>query len=92
MCIRDRFIEYDHQFHLALVNYVDNREFRQMFQRLMYLIHLTTKGALSVPGRTEDTLKEHREFFSCLKSGDGDMAYKLMIRHLMMPLTMHIAE
>lgn len=88
----EQFIEYDHQFHLALVNYVDNREFRQMFQRLMYLIHLTTKGALSVPGRTEDTLKEHREFFSCLKSGDGDMAYKLMIRHLMMPLTMHIAE
>lgn len=42
----DQFTEYDHQFHLALVNYVDNREFNQMFQRLTYLIHLTTKGEI----------------------------------------------
>ena len=51
-------MEYDHQFHWALINYIGNREFQQTFQRLMYLIHLTTAKALSVPGRTEDTLKE----------------------------------
>lgn len=87
---RKQFMEYDHQFHLALVDYVDNAEFRQTFQRLMYLIHLTTAGALAVPGRSEDTLKEHKLFFSYLKAGDGDAAYKLMMVHLMMPLTMHI--
>lgn len=87
---RKRFMEYDHQFHLALVNYMENSEFQQMFQRLMYLIHLTTVSALAVPGRSEDTLKEHKLFFSYLKDGDGDAAYKLMLVHLMMPLTMHI--
>lgn len=87
---RKQFMEYDHQFHLALVDYVENAEFRQTFQRLMYLIHLTTAGALAVPGRSEDTLKEHKLFFSYLKAGDGDAAYKLMMVHLMMPLTMHI--
>lgn len=87
---RKQFMEYDHQFHLALVDYVDNAEFKQTFQRLMYLIHLTTAGALAVPGRSEDTLKEHKLFFSYLKDGDGDAAYKLMMVHLMMPLTMHI--
>lgn len=87
----NQFMEYDHQFHLALVDYVGNQEFKQTIQRLMYLIHLTTKGALAVPGRTEDTLKEHRLFYSYLKEGDGDAAYKLMMVHLMMPLTMHIA-
>lgn len=87
---RKQFMEYDHQFHLALVNYVDNAEFRQTFQRLMYLIHLTTTSALAVPGRSEDTLKEHKLFFSYLKEGSGDAAYKLMMVHLMMPLTMHI--
>lgn len=86
----NQFMEYDHQFHLALVDYVGNREFKQTFQRLMYLIHLTTQGALAVPGRTEDTLKEHRLFYSYLKEGDGDAAYKLMMVHLMMPLTMHL--
>lgn len=87
---RKQFMEYDHQFHLALVNYLDNAEFQNMFQRLMYLIHLTTAGALAVPGRSEDTLKEHKLFFSYLKDGDGDAAYKLMMVHLMMPLTMHL--
>lgn len=87
---RKQFMEYDHQFHLALVDYVDNAEFKQTFQRLMYLIHLTTASALAVPGRSEDTLKEHKLFFSYLKEGDGDAAYKLMMVHLMMPLTMHI--
>lgn len=86
-----QFIEYDHQFHLALVNYLNNEEFHQTFQRLMYLIHLTTAGALAVPGRSEDTLREHRLFFSYLKEGEGDSAYKLLMVHLMMPLTMHIA-
>lgn len=86
----DQFMEYDHQFHRTLVSYAQNREFQQIFQRLMYLIHLTTSEALLVPGRTEDTLKEHRLVCSYLKEGDGESAYKLMMVHLLMPLTMHL--
>ncbi len=88
----EQFMEYDHQFHRALIDYVGNREFTQTFQRSMYLIHLTTQGALSVPGRTEDTLKEHRMICSHIREMDGDAAYKLMLVHLMMPLTMHLTE
>lgn len=84
------FMEYDHGFHLALVDYVDNKEFNQIYQRSMYQIHLTTTTALSFPRRTEDTLNEHKQFFSYLKTGDGDSAYHVLIDHLMMPLNMHI--
>lgn len=84
------FMDYDHQFHLALVNYVDNNEFKSMFQRSMYQIHLTTTTALSFPHRTEDTLSEHKQFFHYLESGDGDSAYHILIEHLMMPLNMNI--
>jgi DNA-binding GntR family transcriptional regulator len=86
------FMECDHQFHLALIDYVENEEFKQIFQRLMYLIHLTTKASLGVPGRTDDTLKEHRLIYQYLSQGDGDAAYKLMMIHLMMPLTMHLVD
>lgn len=86
----EQFMESDHQFHRILVNYAQNREFQQIFQRLMYLIHLTTSEALSVPGRTEDTLKEHKLVCSYLRDGDGEAAYKLMMVHLLMPLTMHL--
>lgn len=88
----ESFMSYDHQFHLALVNYVDNEEFNQIFQRLMYLIHLTTSTSLSVPGRIEETLKEHREFYELLASGDGDGSYRLLVRHLSMPIALEIAK
>lgn len=84
------FMEYDHQFHMAMINYAQNREFQQTFQRLMYLIHLTTVSALSVPGRIQGTLKEHQEFFAALKQGKGETAYHLLIQHLMAPLSMEI--
>lgn len=82
------FMTYDHNFHLTLVHYADNREFDHTFQRLMYLIHLTTTSALEVPGRIEGTLTEHRQFYQYLEQGDSANAYQLLIRHLMAPLTM----
>lgn len=88
----EAFMDYDHKFHLEVVNYVDNREFNQLFQRLMYLIHLTTSTSLAVPGRIEDTMDEHEKYFHALKTGDGDTAYGMLIKHLMMPLNMHIID
>lgn len=86
----DTFISCDHQFHLLLVNYVGNDEFNQIFQRLLYLIRLTSQSALSVHGRAEDTLAEHRAYYDALCAGDGARAYACMIGHLMMPVNMHI--
>lgn len=86
------FMDHDHKFHLALINYVDNSEFTQTFQRLMYLIQLTTSTALSVPGRIDSTLDEHEQYFHYLKAGDGDTAYSVLVKHLMMPLNMHIVD
>lgn len=86
------YMDYDHKFHLEIVNYADNSEFNTTFQRLMYLIHLTTSTSLSVPGRIESTLDEHEEYFNSLKDGDGNAAYNILIKHLMMPLNMHIVN
>ena len=86
------FMNHDHNFHLALINYVDNNEFRQTFQRLMYLIQLTTSTALSLTGRIDSTLDEHEQYFNYLKNGDGDTAYSILVKHLMMPLNMHIVD
>lgn len=86
------FMDYDHKFHLALINYVDNSEFRQTFQRLMYSVQLTTSTALSVTGRIDSTLDEHEQYFHYLKDGDGDTAYSILVKHLMMPLNMHIVD
>ena len=57
-----------------------------------YLIHLTTAKALLVPGRIKDTLEEHSQFYSALKAGKADAAYKLLMAHLIMPLSMDLAD
>ena len=85
----EQFIYYDHQFHLLLVNYLHNDEFNQIFQRLLYLIQLTSQDALSTKGRIQGTVDEHLAYFDALKSGDGQKAYEIMIHHLTMPLEVH---
>lgn len=87
---RSAFIDEDHHFHLLLVHYADNNEFNHLFQRLMYMIHLTTSNALSIAGRLQATYDEHEELLNCLKAEDGDRAYRILIAHLLMPLNMHI--
>lgn len=82
----ESFINYDHEFHLVLVNYIDNEEVNHMFQRLMYLIRLTTQSALLVEGRSIGTINEHEQYYEKLKAGDGNAAYQILINHLMMPL------
>ena len=79
-------INYDHQFHLLLVKYINNEEVNHIFQRLMYLIKLTSQSALEVEGRVTGTLDEHKKYFEYLKAGNGDAAYRVLIDHLMMPL------
>lgn len=85
----DDFISYDHQFHLLIVNYLHNDEFNQIFQRLLYLIHLTSQDALSAEGRIQGTVDEHLAYYNAVKEGDGQKAYNIMIEHLMMPLKVH---
>lgn len=82
----DDFSEADHKFHLLIVHYLGNTEFNSMYQRLMYMIHLTTSQVLSVPGRPESTLQEHQDILRFIKENDGDSAYQTLISHLMMPL------
>lgn len=83
------FLTYDHEFHLQIVQFAENREFMQLFQRLMYLIHLTSVSALSKEGRLEGTYQEHASYLEALKQRDEQKAYSVLISHLMMPLALN---
>lgn len=86
----ESFTEEDHQFHMILVHFARNNEFNHLFQRLLYTIHLTTSGALTITGRAETTYEEHAQVYQLLIKGDTDQAYHTLIRHLMMPLKMNL--
>lgn len=68
---------------------MENDEFNQIFQRLLYLIRLTSQDALAVEGRIQGTMEEHRNYLHALRAGDGPRAYQIMMEHLLMPLKMH---
>lgn len=86
----ESFSEEDHQFHLLLVHFAKNSEFDHLFQRLLYTIHLTTAGALTVTGRAQATYEEHLSIYQHLKKGEFDQAYQTLTTHLMMPLKMNL--
>ena len=75
---------------MLLVHFARNSEFDHLFQRLLYMIHLTTANALTVTGRIQSTLEEHEIFYNHLKNGNTDQAYQVLIAHLMMPLGMNL--
>lgn len=85
----NRFISYDHEFHLKLVEFMDNSEFEELYQRLMYMIRLTSNTALSKLGRVDGTLKEHEEYLQALKDGKSHDAYSILMNHLFMPIKIH---
>ncbi|MDO5401852.1 MAG: GntR family transcriptional regulator [Eubacteriales bacterium] len=88
----NEFSEADHRFHLLIVHYLGNTEFNSMYQRLMYMIHLTTSQVLSVDGRPESTLAEHETILKYIKENQGDNAYQALLNHLMMPLNFKFVE
>ena len=88
----NEFSEADHKFHLLIVHYLGNTEFNSMYQRLMYMIHLTTSQVLSVDGRPESTLAEHEAILKYIKENQGDNAYQALLSHLMMPLNFKFIE
>ena len=80
------FIDFDHRFHLKLVEYVGNSEFEKLYQRLMYTIRLTSSEALANTWRIQETYDEHRKYLDALKKGKAHDAYTTLINHLMMPM------
>lgn len=80
------FMQYDHDFHMKVVEFVNNIEFTRIFQKMMYFIHLTSKTSLSIPGRIDTTTKEHEQYIKFLKDRNVISAYNIMMEHLKMPI------
>ena len=83
----EEFISCDHRFHLKLVEYINNSEFEQLYQRHMYMIRLTSNDALTRHvGRLKGTIAEHEAYLVALKEHHGDEAYHILLNHLLMPI------
>ncbi len=78
----ERFKELDTEFHRLIFRASGNRMLSKILGELHRNVRAYRKKSLSVPGRLESSLNEHREILSAMLSGDADAADRLTSRHI----------
>ena len=79
----EQFFEANQEFHYAIQELADNRWLLQMIQDLRKVLKLTRLHSLSIDGRLQQSLIEHRGIMAAIKSGDPKRAELAMHDHLM---------
>lgn len=82
----DRLKELDSEFHETIYKATGNRLLCKTLSELHRKIKLYRKLSLSVPGRLERSVLEHREILSAIEARDADAADKLTSRHIELAL------
>lgn len=78
----ERFFEANQEFHSQIQLMAGNRWLRQVIQDLRKVLKLTRLLSLSIDGRLEQSLIEHRAILAAIKAGDGAAAQTAMHDHI----------
>ncbi len=79
---KEGFFEANQEFHRAIQELADNRWLLQVIQDLRKVLKLTRLHSLSLEGRLQQSLEEHREIMAGLKARDAKRTEKAMHDHL----------
>lgn len=79
----DLLLEYDLQFHQALVDFSENDELRHLFNSYHYRLYFFALEAFHQEGRPQNACVEHREILDAIRSDHvGMRAYLAVMRHM----------
>ena len=78
----ERLKELDTEFHIIIYRASGNRMLCKILSELHRNISSYRKLALTVPGRLERSIEEHRSILAAIKSADPKMADKLTFEHI----------
>lgn len=78
----DAFFEANQEFHKRIQELSQNRWLLQVIQDLRKVLKLARHDSLSLEGRLQQSLDEHRLILAALEAGDPDLAEKRMYEHL----------
>ena len=79
----DAFFEANQEFHLRIQELAGNRWLLQVIQDLRKVLKLSRLHSLSLEGRLQQSLAEHRAIMAAFKAGDAAQAETLMHDHLL---------
>lgn len=80
---KESFFEANQEFHRAVQELADNRWLLQVIQDLRKVLKLTRLHSLSLEGRLQQSLEEHRVIMAAFKARDAKRAEKAMHDHLL---------
>ncbi|MCP5267677.1 MAG: GntR family transcriptional regulator [Zoogloeaceae bacterium] len=80
---KEGFFDANQEFHRAVQELADNRWLMQVIQDLRKVLKLTRMHSLSVDGRLQQSLAEHRLIMAAIKARDPQRAEKAMHAHLL---------
>ena len=88
----DDFCEYDFQFHVQIINYLENEQFSSVFSTFIYRMRRLAKLSLAHKERMEDTYKEHMDILTCMENGDIEHIYETTILHMERPKGINLED
>lgn len=80
---KERFFETNQEFHRLVQELADNRWLMQVIQDLRKVLKLTRLHSLSLDGRLQQSLEEHRAIMGGFKTRDARRAEKAMHDHIL---------
>ncbi|MEJ2693238.1 MAG: GntR family transcriptional regulator [Candidatus Thiodiazotropha sp.] len=78
----DGYYETNREFHRAIQNLTGNRWLTRVTDELRNVMVLARHRQLTVEGRLQESLEEHRKIIQALRVGDAEAASKAMFNHL----------
>jgi DNA-binding GntR family transcriptional regulator len=78
----EHFFEANHEFHRKIQELTGNRWLLQVTQDLRKVLKLTRLHSLTIEGRLQESLNEHRAIMAAIKTGDPQRAESSMREHL----------
>ena len=79
----DAFFEANQEFHRRIQELANNRWLLSVIQALRKVLKLSRMHSLSLEGRLQQSLDEHRGILAAIEAGDAAKAEKLMHDHLL---------
>ena len=78
----DRYYEANREFHSAIQNLSGNRWLNRISSELRNVLLLARHRQLTVPGRLNESLNEHRVIMQALRDNNPDAAQQAMLDHI----------
>lgn len=86
------FSNFDFQFHVKIIDYLENDQFSSIFAAFMYRMRRLAELSLSHKGRMKDTYEEHLAILDKMKAGDVEKIYETTLRHMDTPRGINLED